>query len=129
MQVGEESVVVAEVMSARTGGSAGAEPSSSSRSNDDTGALRVVFFNQGWRAKQLPAGTNALFFGKLDTYRGQRPVHQPGRRPRRQPNRADRADLPDHRGLGHRRLGVRGVGGRGSLAGRGRFTTRSRRGS
>ena len=32
--------------------------------------MNVVFFNQPWRAKQLVAGTEALFFGKLDEYRG-----------------------------------------------------------
>ena len=30
---------------------------------DDSGRLQVVFFNQAWRAKQLPVGTLALFFG------------------------------------------------------------------
>src|SRR6202043_546743 len=45
--------------------------------HDSTGALKVVFFNQAWRAKQLPAGTEALFFGKLDTYRGKRQFTNP----------------------------------------------------
>ena len=36
---------------------------------DGTGGSKVVFFNQAWRAKQLPIGTLALFFGKLGTYR------------------------------------------------------------
>ena len=34
---------------------------------DGTGGSKVVFFNQAWRAKQLPVGTLALFFGKLGT--------------------------------------------------------------
>ncbi len=37
---------------------------------DDSGRLAVVFFNQSWRAKQLPVGTVALFFGAIGTYRG-----------------------------------------------------------
>ncbi len=37
---------------------------------DDSGRLAVVFFNQAWRAKQLPVGTVALFFGPVATYRG-----------------------------------------------------------
>ena len=45
--------------------------------DDGTGALRVMFFNQPWRAKQLPVGTEALFFGKLDTYRGKRQFTNP----------------------------------------------------
>ncbi len=36
---------------------------------DDTGRLKVVFFNQSWRAKQLAAGTLALFFGTVSSYR------------------------------------------------------------
>ena len=30
----------------------------------------MIFFNQAWRAKQLPVGTEALFFGKVGSYRG-----------------------------------------------------------
>ncbi len=45
--------------------------------DDGTGALRVTFFNQAWRASQLPVGTEALFFGKLDTYRGKRQFTNP----------------------------------------------------
>ena len=30
----------------------------------------MVFFNQAWRAKQLPVGTLALFFGTVGSYRG-----------------------------------------------------------
>ncbi len=36
---------------------------------DDTGRLKVVFFNQSWRAKQLAPGTLALFFGTVSSYR------------------------------------------------------------
>ena len=36
---------------------------------DAGGRMRVVFFNQAWRARQLPAGTAALFFGPVSTYR------------------------------------------------------------
>ena len=45
--------------------------------NDDTGGIKVVFFNQTWRAKQLPVGTLALFFGKLGTYRDSRQMVNP----------------------------------------------------
>jgi ATP-dependent DNA helicase RecG len=77
MQVGEESVVVAEVMSAKVRRIRGGRVLVELEVKDDTGLLRVVFFNQGWRAKQLPVGTNALFFGKLDTYRGRRQFTNP----------------------------------------------------
>jgi ATP-dependent DNA helicase RecG len=77
MQVGEESVVVAEVKSSRVRRIRGGRVLVELEVKDDTGLLRVVFFNQAWRAKQLPAGSNALFFGKLDTYRGQRQFTNP----------------------------------------------------
>ena len=44
---------------------------------DPTGSLTVVFFNQTWRAKQLPVGTLALFYGKVATYRDARQMVTP----------------------------------------------------
>ena len=44
---------------------------------DESGRLRVVFFNQAWRAKQLPVGTVALFFGSLGTYRDAPQLNSP----------------------------------------------------
>jgi ATP-dependent DNA helicase RecG len=44
---------------------------------DGTAYLRCTFFNQGWRAKQLVAGRQAVFFGKLDLYRGRRQMTNP----------------------------------------------------
>ena len=77
MQVGEESVVVAEVRSSHVRRIRGGRVLVELDVKDETGLLRVVFFNQAWRAKQLPVGTNALFFGKLDTYRGKRQFANP----------------------------------------------------
>jgi ATP-dependent DNA helicase RecG len=37
--------------------------------SDGRDRLRVVFFNQAWRARQLAAGTAALFFGTVSSYR------------------------------------------------------------
>jgi len=36
---------------------------------DRGGRMTVVFFNQTWRARQLPVGTLALFFGPVTSYR------------------------------------------------------------
>src|SRR4029077_11334048 len=44
---------------------------------DESGRIAVVFFNQVWRAKQLPVGTLALFFGSVGTYRGSRQLNSP----------------------------------------------------
>ena len=59
MQVGEESVVVAEVRSSHVRRIRGGHVLVELDVKDETGLLRVVFFNQAWRAKQLPVGTNA----------------------------------------------------------------------
>jgi len=40
------------------------------RCSDDTGRLRLTFFNQPWREKQLREGMQAVVFGKADEYRG-----------------------------------------------------------
>jgi len=37
---------------------------------DDTGGLRLAFFNQPWRLKQLTEGREAVVFGKADSFRG-----------------------------------------------------------
>jgi ATP-dependent DNA helicase RecG len=44
---------------------------------DESGRLSVVFFNQTWRARQLPVGTLALFFGTLGSFRGSRQMVNP----------------------------------------------------
>ncbi len=44
---------------------------------DGTGYLRVTFFNQSWRAKQLGPGRQALFFGKLELFQGRRQMTNP----------------------------------------------------
>ncbi|MBX3314905.1 MAG: ATP-dependent DNA helicase RecG [Actinobacteria bacterium] len=44
---------------------------------DGTGYLRISFFNQGWREKQLPPGTEAVFFGKVDTFQGRLQMANP----------------------------------------------------
>ena len=44
---------------------------------DGTSYLHCVFFNQPWRAKQLGVGTQAIFFGKLESFRGRRQMTNP----------------------------------------------------
>jgi ATP-dependent DNA helicase RecG len=44
---------------------------------DGTGLLYVVFFNQAWRERQLPAGTQVSLFGKVESYRGKRQMTNP----------------------------------------------------
>jgi ATP-dependent DNA helicase RecG len=45
--------------------------------SDGGATLKVVFFNQAWRERQLTLGVSALFFGKVTEYRGQRQMTNP----------------------------------------------------
>ena len=47
------------------------------RVTDGSGYLRITFFNQPWRARQLPEGSEAMFFGKVTEYRGQKQLANP----------------------------------------------------
>jgi ATP-dependent DNA helicase RecG len=47
------------------------------RITDGSGHLRVTFFNQPWRSRQFPAGSEALFFGKVTEYRGHKQLANP----------------------------------------------------
>ena len=45
--------------------------------SDGSGRLSITFFNQPWRTRQLPEGTVAAFFGKVDLYRGAKQMANP----------------------------------------------------
>ncbi len=47
------------------------------RIGDGSGYMRVTFFNQPWRARQFPEGSEAMFFGKVTEYRGQKQLANP----------------------------------------------------
>jgi ATP-dependent DNA helicase RecG len=44
---------------------------------DGTSYLKCTFFNQPWRAKQLAVGREAIFFGKVESYKGRRQMTNP----------------------------------------------------
>ncbi|MBW4077639.1 MAG: ATP-dependent DNA helicase RecG, partial [Acidobacteria bacterium] len=44
---------------------------------DDGGTIKIVFFNQAWRERQLTVGVMALFFSKVTDYKGQRQMTNP----------------------------------------------------
>ncbi|HKY17161.1 MAG TPA: ATP-dependent DNA helicase RecG, partial [Microthrixaceae bacterium] len=44
---------------------------------DDSGSMRLTFFNQPWRAKQLSVGQEVIVFGKLEDFRGSRQMTNP----------------------------------------------------
>jgi len=44
---------------------------------DASGAMRISFFNQAWRERQLTPGTEAVFFGKVEVFGGTRQMTNP----------------------------------------------------
>jgi len=79
LQVGEQAMVLGEVKRVDSRRTRGRPPKIMVTADvtDGTGGLRITFFNQGWRAKQLSAGTEAIFFGKVDTYQGKKQMTNP----------------------------------------------------
>ena len=75
--VGDEAVVLAEVRSVRSRRTQKGRALVEAVVEDQSHTMTVTFFNQPWRAKQLPAGVQALFFGKLDEFRGERRMVNP----------------------------------------------------
>ena len=70
LSVGEEALVLGTVRRCRARRTRQGRALVELDVHDGTGTLRVNFFNQAWRARQLPEGSEALFFGKLGEYRG-----------------------------------------------------------
>ncbi len=77
LAVGEEATVFAEVRSVRGRRTRQGRALVEAVVYDGTSLLNITFFNQAWREKQLSAGTEASFFGKLDVYRGKRQMTNP----------------------------------------------------
>ena len=77
LEVGDEAAVLASVHSVRARRARNGRAVVDLVVRDETGRLAVVFFNQPWRAKQLEAGTEAIFFGKVGEYRGTRQMVNP----------------------------------------------------
>jgi ATP-dependent DNA helicase RecG len=75
--VGDEAAVLASVQSAHARRARTGRAVVDVVVRDGTGRLKIVFFNQPWRAKQLEAGTEAIFFGKVTEYRGGRQMANP----------------------------------------------------
>jgi ATP-dependent DNA helicase RecG len=77
LRVGEEAAVLASVQSAHARRARTGRALVDVVVRDETGRLKIVFFNQPWRAKQLEAGTEAIFFGKVTEYQGSRQMTNP----------------------------------------------------
>ncbi len=77
LRVGDEAVVLATVKKVQSRRTRQRRAMVEVDVFDGTSYLHCVFFNQPWRAKQLGVGTQAIFFGKLEAYRGRRQMTNP----------------------------------------------------
>ncbi len=77
LRVGDEAAVLASVQSAHARRARTGRAVVDVVVRDHTGRLKIVFFNQPWRTKQLEVGTEAIFFGKVTDYRGTRQMANP----------------------------------------------------
>jgi ATP-dependent DNA helicase RecG len=77
LAVGEEATVFAEVKKIRGARTRHGQAVVEAEVFDGSSYLRVVFFNQGWRERQLPVGTEAAFFGRVEYRRSRRQMTNP----------------------------------------------------
>ncbi len=77
LTMGEEATVFAEVKKIRGFRTRQGRAMVEAEVFDGSSYLRVVFFNQGWREKQLPEGTEAAFFGRVEYRRSRMQMTNP----------------------------------------------------
>ena len=77
LTAGEEATVFAEVKRVSQRRTRRGRPIVEAEVFDGSSYLRLVFFNQPWRERQLPVETEAAFFGKVEHYRGRMQMTNP----------------------------------------------------
>jgi ATP-dependent DNA helicase RecG len=77
LALGEEAMVIVKVLSASSRQTRNRRRMVTVDVTDGTGRLRVTFFNQPFRERQLSPGTTAVLFGKVETFQGRRQMTNP----------------------------------------------------
>jgi ATP-dependent DNA helicase RecG len=77
LNVGDEAAVFGEIVKVSSRRTRQGRAMVEVTVSDGGESLKVVFFNQAWRERQLTLGIQALFFGKVSDYRGQRQMTNP----------------------------------------------------
>jgi ATP-dependent DNA helicase RecG len=77
LSLGDEATVVATVERSATQRSRRGQTIAQVDVHDGSGSLRLTFFNQAWRARQLQPGRTVVVFGRLDEFRGRRQMANP----------------------------------------------------
>ncbi|HUF32770.1 MAG TPA: ATP-dependent DNA helicase RecG [Acidimicrobiales bacterium] len=77
LAVGEEAMVLGQVRRVETRRTRARKTMVTVDVTDGSGYLKCTFFNQPWRASQLKEGTQAVLFGKVDTFGGRKQMTNP----------------------------------------------------
>ncbi|MCX7619217.1 MAG: ATP-dependent DNA helicase RecG [Acidimicrobiales bacterium] len=77
LRPGEEAVVLVEVQKTVARRSRTGKVLVTAEVSDGSSSLRLTFFNQPWRERQLRKGMSALVFGKLEIFQGWRQMTNP----------------------------------------------------
>jgi ATP-dependent DNA helicase RecG len=77
LRPGDEAMVIATVRRADSRRTRNGKVMVTVDASDGSATLKVTFFNQPWRQRQLSAGTEAVFFGKVEQFRGSRQMTNP----------------------------------------------------
>ncbi|MFP5327459.1 MAG: ATP-dependent DNA helicase RecG, partial [Acidimicrobiia bacterium] len=77
LKLGDEAMIVAAVRRVTSRRTRNGKTMVEVTVHDGTAHLPITFFNQAWRAKQLTVGRTAVFFGKVEMFRGERKMTNP----------------------------------------------------
>ncbi len=77
LDVGEEAMVLVKVKAVHAMRTRSRKAMVTADVTDGSGFLKVTFFNQPYRERQLKPGTQAVLFGKVDLFRGRRQMTNP----------------------------------------------------
>jgi ATP-dependent DNA helicase RecG len=77
LAAGDEATVVGRVRSISTRRLRGRRSLVTASVSDGTGAIDVTWFNQPYRERQLPPGTEVALFGRLESFRGRPQLTNP----------------------------------------------------
>src|SRR5690606_10673266 len=74
---GDEAMVLVQVRSISSRRVRGGKVMVTATVSDGERSMKVTFFNQGWRERQLPPGTSTILFGKVERFGGRLQMTNP----------------------------------------------------
>ena len=74
---GEEALVLGRVGSVNSRRTKNGKVMVTAEVRDDSGSLKLTFFNQSWRERQLAEGPDVALFGKVESFGGRRQMTNP----------------------------------------------------